>query len=65
MNENQIKNIVEISKFITDMAIRGATSKELDRVVIYLEGVVNDELEFDTLETLGGLNDLINKYKNK
>ena len=65
MKTMQIKNIVDISKLIVNMSSRGATEKELGRVVCYLDGVINDELEFDKLENLGAISDLIDKYSQQ
>ena len=64
MNSNQIKNMVEISKLIIDMDAKGAMEVEINTVAEYLDGVINDELEFNTINELRGLDDMINKYQN-
>ena len=62
MNTKQRKNVIQFSSLITDMNRMGATEREIDRVVLYLEGVLNNELEFDDIHFLGGISDIINKY---
>ena len=65
MKTYQIKKVVQISNLITDMSKRNATEKEIEYVAEYLDGVLNDELEFKNLNELGGFDYLINKYQPK